>query len=152
MTHSPAIGATTAAVKPNPGAATLAATSRDSNGSEDISRAQSAVAVALLQDRAEILWQAKHGIASQISHSKQQPDGLSQAERQRIQRQMAALALHSAPTLSGRETVARQMEALRQSLSAQDVAVLTRKTAIALEAVPVSLTGGHGESSLRRVF
>lgn len=150
MTHSPAIGATTAAIKPNPGAATLSATSRDGSGSEDVSRAQSAVAVAVLEDRAEILWQAKHGIASQISHSKQQPDGLSQAERQRIQRQMAALALHSAPTLSGRETVIRQMEALR--LSAQDVAVLTRKTAIALEAVPVSLTGGHGESSLRRVF
>lgn len=150
MTHSPAIGATAAAIKPNPGAATLSATSRDGSGSEDVSRAQSAVAVAVLEDRAEILWQAKHGIASQISHSKQQPDGLSQAERQRIQRQMAALALHSAPTLSGRETVIRQMEALR--LSAQDVAVLTRKTAIALEAVPVSLTGGHGESSLRRVF
>ncbi|MCA1908483.1 MAG: hypothetical protein LDL39_08985 [Magnetospirillum sp.] len=151
MTHTPAIGAAASAITPTPGTTAVAPTIQDSRGSEDKNRAQAAVAIALVQDRAEILWQAKHGIANQIEHRKQH-DGLDEAERHRIQRQVAALAVHSAPTLSGREAVARQMQTLRHGLNAQDVAVLTRKTAIALEANPLSLTGTSRESSLRRVF
>jgi len=151
MTQSPAIGTKATALPPSPGV-TAALPAIQDGGNTGNSRQPYRDDVTLVQDQAEILWQAKHSIDSEIMRSKQQHDGLDDAERQRIQRQVAALALHSAPTVSGRETVARQMEALRGGLNAQDVAVLTRKTATALEVSPVSLTGGSRETILRRVF
>ncbi|MGE4278385.1 MAG: hypothetical protein AB7G62_02280 [Magnetospirillum sp.] len=141
MTTSPSIRAT--ALPPLPHSGNSGAVGNDQTdvpaGDEASRTTQDHIAVDT--DEADILWQAK-----------QDPDSWTQDEDQRLQRQLASLALSSAPTIAGREAVLRQMEALRHGLNEQGVALVTRKAAIALEINPLPLTSPSRAASLLRVF
>ena len=141
MTTSPSIGASTAPSLPHGGPSATAGIIPDAQSVQDKGRANSQDDITISTDQVELLWRAK-----------QDRTDWNDTEHLRIQREVAALALSSAPTISGREVVLRQMESLRHGLNEQAVALVTRKAALALEVTPVSLTRPTREQTLRRVF
>ncbi|MBI2242043.1 MAG: hypothetical protein HYU59_14710 [Magnetospirillum gryphiswaldense] len=140
MTTSPSIRATALPARPLGDTSGAVATAQDGPSDQD-NRNGTQDQIAVTADQAEMLWHAKQARA----------DG-NDVEHQRIQRQVAALALDSAPTIRGREAVLRQMESLRHGLNEQGVALVTRKAAVTLEATALSLTGRGREAALLRVF
>lgn len=140
MTTSPSIRATAVPAMPH-GGTTAATTAQDDPSAQDNGHGSTQDEIVVIAGLAEMLWHAKQGRA----------DG-NDVEHLRIQRQVAALALDSAPTIRGREAVLRQIESLRHGLNEQGVALVTRKTAVTLEATALSLTGHGREAALLRVF
>lgn len=141
MTTSPSIRPSATPTLPQAGLGAAFSATQVEQTAEDKGRTPLNDDIALSTDQAELLWRAK-----------QDQRDWTDAEHQRIQRQVTVLALNSAPTISGREAVLRQMESLRHGLNEQGVALITRKAAVALEVNPVSLTSPAREPALLRVF